>query len=395
MAEAELHKERLQALASKAMRERWLLQGTPTGSDEEDEGRRKQVELDELHAKKLEDSIQRLSDILLLEMKNTNIAKEQVLQRDYVKRELYRRPTYSLQWFGVPGELRGYERAHRLYGRLPWKHLFEPTIRLARDGVKISTILSQYLTVLKEQHTPLRYHTHTHTHTYNISFSLTLCLSLSYSVCLSLSRFFMNPDGTLMKEGDTVKFAKLAETLQKIADGGAAVFYSGDVAQALVKDVQEAGGSLTLEDLRLYNVTEPDAWSVSLDKYTMYFPPPPAGGALLSFILKVMEGYKLDPASEQDSENVQTYHRFVEACKFANGLKQLIEDPTFSSDKEVLALIKTPLADRVRAMISINITHDAQYYNMKPHADTQGTTHVSVLAEDGMAVSVTSTINHV
>lgn len=41
------------------MRERWLLQGTPTGPDEEDEGRRKQVEQDELHAKKLEDSIQR------------------------------------------------------------------------------------------------------------------------------------------------------------------------------------------------------------------------------------------------------------------------------------------------------------------------------------------------
>lgn len=41
------------------MRERWLLQGTPTGPDEEDEGRRKQVEQDELHAKKLEDFIQR------------------------------------------------------------------------------------------------------------------------------------------------------------------------------------------------------------------------------------------------------------------------------------------------------------------------------------------------
>lgn len=41
------------------MRERWLLQGTPTGADEEDEGRRKQVEKDELNAKKLEDSIQR------------------------------------------------------------------------------------------------------------------------------------------------------------------------------------------------------------------------------------------------------------------------------------------------------------------------------------------------
>ncbi|KAF4081856.1 hypothetical protein AMELA_G00145170 [Ameiurus melas] len=109
MAEAELHKERLQALAekrkrqteiedkrrqlddlvlqlqhlkSKAMRERWLLQGTPTVPDEEDEGRRKQVEQDELHAKKLEDSIQRLeSEIILLENEESQIsAKEQVLR---------------------------------------------------------------------------------------------------------------------------------------------------------------------------------------------------------------------------------------------------------------------------------------------------------------------------
>ncbi|KAM9455545.1 palm2 and akap2 fusion isoform 3-T6 [Clarias gariepinus] len=109
MAEAELHKERLQALAekrkrqteiedkrrqlddlvlqlqhlkSKAMRERWLLQGTPSGPDEEDEGRRKQVEQDELHAKKLEDSIQRLeSEISQLENEESQIsAKEQVLR---------------------------------------------------------------------------------------------------------------------------------------------------------------------------------------------------------------------------------------------------------------------------------------------------------------------------
>ncbi|XP_043106733.1 paralemmin-2-like isoform X2 [Puntigrus tetrazona] len=109
MAEAELHKERLQALAekrkrqaeiedkrrqldelvlqlqhfkSKAMRERWLLQGTPAVPQEEEEGRRKQVEQDEHHAKTLEDAIHRLeSEISLLENEESQIsAKEQVLR---------------------------------------------------------------------------------------------------------------------------------------------------------------------------------------------------------------------------------------------------------------------------------------------------------------------------
>ncbi|XP_026996137.2 gamma-glutamyltransferase 5a [Tachysurus fulvidraco] len=267
-------------------------------------------------------------------------------------------------WVGVPGELRGYEYAHRLYGRLPWRHLFEPTISLAKRGVKISFMLDQYLPVLKEQQT-------------------------------ALSRLFMYPNGTLKKEGDTVKFEKLTETLQKIADRGAEEFYSGDVAHALVRDVQAAGGNLTLEDLSSFSVTESEAWSISLDKYLMYFPPPPAGGALLSFILKVMEGYELDPTSIHVDERVLTYHRYIEACKFANGLKQFIKDPKFSSDKEAHNLIGAMFAERVRLLISSNITHDAQYYNITPHPDTQGTTHISVLAEDGMAVSVTSTINHI
>ncbi|MBN3300845.1 PALM2 protein, partial [Amia calva] len=86
MAEAELHKERLQALSekrkrqaeiedkrrqledlilqlqhlkSKAMRERWLLQGTPVATKEEEEARRRQTEEDELKVKKLEDNIHR------------------------------------------------------------------------------------------------------------------------------------------------------------------------------------------------------------------------------------------------------------------------------------------------------------------------------------------------
>ncbi|KAG7331940.1 hypothetical protein KOW79_003774 [Hemibagrus wyckioides] len=270
----------------------------------------------------------------------------------------------GVHWVGVPGELRGYERAHRLYGRLPWKRLFEPTIRLAKEGVKISTMLSRYLSVLKDQHT-------------------------------ALSQLFMHPNGTLMKEGDTVRFVKLAETLQKIADGGATAFYSGDVAQALVRDVQAEGGSLTLEDLSSFEATESEAWFVSLDKYEMFFPPPPAGGALLSFILNIMEGYELHSNDIHNDKRVLTYHRYVEACKFANGLKQFIKDPKFYSKKEAHILTEVRFADRVRAMISSSITHDALYYNITPHPDTQGTTHISVLAEDGTAVSVTSTINHI
>lgn len=50
--------------------------------------------------------------------------------------------------------------------------------------------------------------------------------------------------------------------------------------------------------------------------------------------------------------------------------------------------------NHVRSLISSDRTHDLQYYNVTPCLDSMGTTHVSVLAEDGSAVSVTSSINH-
>lgn len=49
------------------------------------------------------------------------------------------------KWIGVPGELRGYEAIHRQYGKLSWAKLFEPTIRLARNGIKMPPFLAMLL----------------------------------------------------------------------------------------------------------------------------------------------------------------------------------------------------------------------------------------------------------
>ncbi|XP_040897978.1 glutathione hydrolase 5 proenzyme-like [Toxotes jaculatrix] len=268
------------------------------------------------------------------------------------------------QWIGIPGEIRGYEKAHKLYGKLPWATLFQPTIRLAREGFPMPEVQGRYVQKIDK----------------NLS--------------QTLWDLYSDGDGNLLKTGDTVKFEKLADTLEKIADQGADAFYTGQIAEDLIRDIEEAGGNLTVQDLASYRVTVTDAWAVPLGEYQMYIPPPPAGGIILSFVLNIMKGFGLNPASLTGEQKTLTYHRYVEALKFANGLKKYIHQQS-SSEEMARKFTEDSFADRIRSLISSSTTHDPQYYNMTQYLDSMGTTHVSVLAEDGSAVSVTSTINHI
>ncbi|XP_063346460.1 glutathione hydrolase 5 proenzyme-like [Pelmatolapia mariae] len=264
------------------------------------------------------------------------------------------------RWIGVPGEIRGYEAAHRLYGKLPWADLFQPTIKLAREGFPIP--------YYQGQHIPRIGNT-------------------------SLRELYLDKNGNLLKTGDTVKFEKLADTLETIANEGPDVFYNGTIAKNLIRDIQDAGGKLTLEDLASYGAKVTDAWNISLGEYRMYFPPPPSGGAILSLILNIMKGYRMNSEPKTTDEKILFYHRYIEALKFANGLKNHTRDPNFSSDKTAKNLTEDSFANRIRSLISSDKTHDPQYYGKNSYLDSIGTTHLSVLAEDGSAVSVTSSIN--
>ncbi|XP_051907531.1 glutathione hydrolase 5 proenzyme-like [Hippocampus zosterae] len=276
--------------------------------------------------------------------------------------------TAGSQWIGVPGELRGYEELHKRYGKLSWSKLFEEPIRLAREGVAVPPHLGKILGMPAVKSRVER---------------------------SALCDIFCNNNKSVLRTGDILKLPQLAESLQMIAEKGADAFYTGEIGWDLIHDVKTAGGTLEMADLRSYRVRAVDAWTVLLGDTLMHIPPPPAGGALLAFILKIMQGFSLTPHSLEGEGKIQFYHHYIEAVKFANGQRRSIRDPLFNSETGAEHLMDPTFIGHIRTMISSNGTHPPSYYSdVKPPPDHTGTSQVSVLDEDGLAVSATSTINH-
>ncbi|NXS52679.1 GGT5 hydrolase, partial [Brachypteracias leptosomus] len=275
------------------------------------------------------------------------------------------------RWIAVPGELRGYEEAHKRYGRLPWKALFEPTIKLLSEPLVISPVMAKIM--------------------HHKLFS-----KPGKKLCPLIC------DGQrFLRHGETFRWPALQQTLRAVAENGATAFYEGHIGKALVEDIKKAGSSISLEDLQAYKTEVSSALNITLNNHTTVFSPgPPMGGAVLMFILKLLEEYKLHEASLATfKDKLETYHRIAEALKFGNMLKPQMSDPAFSEPQMTVGtMLSDKLAERVRHKIDNRGDHPISHYNLSvfiynPY-ESKGTSHISVLAADGSAVSATSTINY-
>ncbi|CAI9604114.1 unnamed protein product [Staurois parvus] len=298
-------------------------------------------------------------------------ARETVPRRSPPNLTEHLRLSYTgVQWIGVPGELRGYEAAHQRYGRLPWKSLFEPTIKLVTNGIRVSSLMSKYLSFFEK-------------------------LIKKHSICQLLCE-----NKEVLTEGQAINFTQLGYTLRALADEGADSFYNGSISRKMLEDLHNEGSFLTAEDLQNYKVQIVRPLNYSLGAYTLYSPPPPAGGALVSFLLNILEGYHFSASSVQsETEQIQTYHYIAEeAFKFANGQKRkLAESLAAGNTKELLDTLLSPIfAQKIREKIDDSGDHTLSFYNVSSvYPETLGTTHISVITKDGSSVSVTSSINHV
>src|SRR5438132_7634167 len=125
---------------------------------------------------------------------------------------------------GVPGAVKGLWEASRRYGKLDWKTLTEPAVKLARDGFVVDQVLARSL---KGQASRM-------------------------DQFPEFGRTFRKPDGAYYEAGETLRQPDLARTLILIQNKGPNGFYRGEVAKKLVDDLHANGGIITLNDLANY-----------------------------------------------------------------------------------------------------------------------------------------------
>lgn len=268
---------------------------------------------------------------------------------------------------GVPGEIAGLHEAWLQHGRLNWRTLFQPAIKLARDGFVVAPYLASSIakSAKKIMNDP------------------------------GLQQVFA-PNGRLLQAGDKCCNLELAQSLEAVAEQGPQAFYNGTVGEKFVKDVRDAGGILTMEDLKNYRVDIMDALAANVAGYTIYGMPPPSSGTLgMSLVLNILNSY----GSSKAAVGNLGLHRMIEAMKHMFAVRMNLGDPAFvNTAKYMSKMLSQSYADKIQKMILDNTTFPPEYYmNMESRWSQlrdHGTSHFCIVDAERNAVSMTTTINY-
>src|SRR5437879_1230005 len=267
---------------------------------------------------------------------------------------------------GVPGTVAGLALALDKYGsgNFTLAELIKPGVALANDGTKITDDSAD---TLPDWHRRL-------------------------ARWRSSAKIFSRPDGTSLGGGDRLVQTDLASTLSAIAEQGPRGFYEGPVAEKLVKAVRDAGGIMTLDDLKSY---QPVIRAPVRGSYRGYdiilMPQPSSGGVVLLEALNILEGF---PMSEMKQGSAPSLHVMIEAMKRAYADRaRYLGDPAFVN-APIAALIAKDYAAKQRASIDLDsATPWTDALSATPPREGSNTTHFSVVDSRGNAVSNTYTLN--
>jgi len=262
---------------------------------------------------------------------------------------------------GVPGTVRGLAEAHRRFGRLTWKQDLAPAIALARDGF----IVPPGLIAWRDYFLP------------------------QLGKTTNFARWAVG-----MKVGQRFRQPQLAATLQRIADDGAAEFYSGKTADLIVAQMSRGPvkGLITRADLDGYKAVWREPIEGQWEGFTVITAPPPSSGGIALLQMLEMKADDAQLFAGQRLNSAQYVHLLAEIEKrvFADRAAYL-GDPDFIKVPVVALLDPDYLARRAR---QVDPDKPSPTTSVIPGLEKPQTTHFSVVDRWGNAASNTYTLNN-
>lgn len=267
---------------------------------------------------------------------------------------------------GVPGSVAGFEAAHKKYGKLPWADLVQPSVDLAANGWDLTSKEANKLNGNRKQ--LIQYNT-------------------------VAPEFFLAKEGTKWKEGDRVSNPDMARTLERIRDNGRDGFYKGETAELIVEEMKRGGGIISLKDLEQYEAVWRTPVQTNYRGYEILsMPPPSSGGIAIAQLFQSIEPFPID---EWGFHSEKAVHLIIEAERRAYADRAAhLGDPDFYKVPMQGMLDKAYQASRMQDFNPEKASSSDDVSAGAPApAESEETTHLSVVDADGNAVSVTTTLN--
>lgn len=263
---------------------------------------------------------------------------------------------------GVPGTIAGLFESMK-YAKLSMKQLIEPAIQLAEKGFAITQREASSLNNLQEE-----------LEKYN-----TVRTAFQKSIPWIA--------------GDTLKQTDLANTLKRVRDNGLAGFYEGETARLIVAEMKRGGGIITYDDLKNYKAKWRTPHQFNYKGYTIVsMPMPSSGGVLIHQMLKMLEDKPLATYGFNSAQAVQLMTE-VERRAYADRAQFMGDADFYKVPVETMVnenYLKQRMQDYVPGKAgSSTVVQPGQI----PVAESEETTHLSVIDAEGNAVSVTTTLN--
>ncbi len=273
----------------------------------------------------------------------------------------------------VPGNVAGWLTLHETYGTLDRERLFQPAIGYAEDGTVVTSFNARQIA----------------------------------GVAARIGQFpsgsiILGGNGRAPSPGARLRMPQLADSLRKIAAGGKDTFYTGALAERIVKGVQEMGGLLTMDDLSGYQAEWQEPIGIRYRGYDIYTTPPNSSGFQILQTLKLMEGFS---GADLVFQHPDALHLMMESVKLAvtdrikyAGDPDYVKAPLKGLLSDGYAANQRGRIDRQRAAL-VSGEHYAREVNPgslgpgSPNEFDGGmTTHFAVADRDGNVVSITQTL---